>query len=194
MFLMSAPLPGGGAESHVPSPWNLVRAPLPRPPRSVAPRTRLAQPPQSGSAVNATPTWPPPANAPASSLSFDHGELPTSLQGSGEDDVDSSSARHALWARAGEILDAGWEASTRKTYERAFRLHVHGTEQTTSIDLLPVDSTDKLMILFAAMDRMSWSVIRINKQAVRAWHQAHGFSSIFDAVWDERTLHFWRGL
>ena len=102
--------------------------------------------------------------------------------------------RSRLAGLAQDILNAGWEDSTRKTYERALRLDVSGTEEPVDMSLLPIDSTDKLMLVFAAMDGMAWSRIRVNKSAVRAWHHVNKVACVFDACWVSTALQFWRGL
>ena len=91
-------------------------------------------------------------------------------------------------------MNSGWEDSTVSTYTRSLRVDVHGAETEVGLELLPVDSTERLILLFTTMDGMSWTRIRLNKQAVRAWHVSRGMVSIFDSAWDERAAHFWRGL
>ena len=106
----------------------------------------------------------------------------------------ASSARQDLRAKAQDILDCGWEPSTHATYSRALQVHVHGLEKTVDAALLPVDSADKLMLIFAAMDGMAWRTIQVNKSAIRAWHTCHNLGNVFDQCWDYKALHFWRGL
>ncbi|CAK0896436.1 unnamed protein product, partial [Prorocentrum cordatum] len=86
------------------------------------------------------------------------------------------SARAALMDTAQDILRAGWEQSTIRTYSRALSVHVHGFEQQVDSNILPLDSPDKLMLLFASMDGMAWQTMRLNKAAVRAWHQSNNYS------------------
>ena len=119
---------------------------------------------------------------------------PPSLDAPGEGSAQAQESRNVLVARAADILNDGWEQSTRRSYERALRVDVYGCEREVEATLLPVDSADKLIILFAAMDGMSWSRIRLNKSAVRAWHVVNEAACIFDSCWDCRARQFWRGL
>ena len=107
---------------------------------------------------------------------------------------DALTARAALDDSIGEILQTSWEPSTIKTYDRILKLHVHGVESSIEETLLPADTSDKLMMLFAPMAGMAWNSVRINKAAIRAWHAARNCTCIFDGAWDDRALLFWAGL
>lgn len=103
-------------------------------------------------------------------------------------------ARRAREEKAGILLNAAWEPSTKRTYERLLKLHVHEAEVTVDMRLLPIDTSAKFMLVFADMEGMHWATVRLNKAAVRAWHIANNCEPLYQAAWDCRASHFWYGL
>ena len=109
-------------------------------------------------------------------------------------DEATARARSDLIQRADNLLNRGWAESTRITYESRLSLFVHGEEQRIDDDLLPINSPDRFMVVFACMQGMHWSAIRQNKAAIRAWHIANNQSDAFDRCWNSKTALFWAGL
>ena len=91
-------------------------------------------------------------------------------------------------------LGAAWEPSTRTRYEHALGATVGNLEAKTGLCLLPLDSEDKLMMLFASLDRQPWGTVGVVKCAVRAWHQERSLSSVYESAWTDRAILFWQGL
>ena len=196
MHLLGVPLPDPGNREALPWGTGLLSAPLPqkewigRPVAVDVGRRRGATAP-APSARSAVGSAGGVALAQQSTLAFaplPDDVLPATISPT------AMSTRTELREKAEAILRSGWEASTVRTYSRALKVHVHGVEQEVDASLLPVDSPEKLMLLFASMDGANWNTIRANKAAVRAWHQTQNLSSVFEQCWDDRTLHFWRGL
>ena len=190
MYLASAPLPGTSRPKPVQWGWGLACAPLPQP---TAARSAQVSPagavPKVGFGLR--PFWqlPPPPRG-----RFCLGFQGPAFDGPPSSSVGANAARQQLIAKATNILNSGWETSTSKTYEQRLRVSVHGAEHTVDSELLPVDTSDKLIILFTTMAGMPWSTVRLNKAAVRAWHSCRGLLSVFDEAWDDKALHFWKGL
>ena len=91
-------------------------------------------------------------------------------------------------------LQATWEPSTVARYNSVLAGAVAEAEAFMDVALLPCDTDLKLMLLFAQFDGMPWGSISASKCAVRAWHLERGCSDVFEAVWSERALMFWKGL
>jgi len=94
---------------------------------------------------------------------------------------------------ADECVDAAWAPATRRTYERQLKVWIGEAEVELGWSLLPLDSTEKLIAVFARMDGQSWRTIQTNEAAVRAWHALFNLASAFDALWDDRARLFWQG-
>ena len=117
---------------------------------------------------------------------------PSSLPSSGSEAVHH--ARAHVEDIAAKCIDSAWAPATKKTYESGLKVWIGSAETVLAQELLPLDSSQKLMLAFARMDGQSWSLIQRNKAAVRAWHAARGLTSAFDDAWDDLALLFWAGL
>ena len=91
-------------------------------------------------------------------------------------------------------LRATWEPSTVARYNSVLEGAVAEAESVLGVDLLPCDTDIKLMLLFARFDGAPWGTISASKCAIRAWHLERGMSDVFQSVWSERSLLFWKGL
>ena len=114
MHLLRAPLPGVGRDAEIPSPWNLVRLPLPRPLPPLSRSRQLRASKVKGPAGPATPLATTTAGGLAEtgrvpvhgenlhfSMSFRQGLLPAAT------DPRTASTREDLWHKAGENTEAG---------------------------------------------------------------------------------------
>ena len=105
--------------------------------------------------------------------------------------------RHARECAAAIIkscLHATWEPSTVARYNAVLHGVVADSEASLGVDLLPCDTDVKLMLLFTRFDGAPWGTVSASKCAVRAWHLERGLSDVFQSVWSERALLFWKGL
>ncbi len=84
--------------------------------------------------------------------------------------------------------------STVARYSSVIRALVNQTESKAEAALLPCDSDEKFMFLFASMDKRPWSSVTVARAAVRAWHEERGLEALFDAAWTPRAALLWRGL
>ena len=91
-------------------------------------------------------------------------------------------------------LQATWEPSTVARYNAVLEGAVAEAEALFGVELLPCDTDIKLMLLFSRFDGAPWGTISVSKCAVRAWHAERGLTDVFQSVWSERTLFFWKGL
>ncbi|CAK0864261.1 unnamed protein product, partial [Prorocentrum cordatum] len=103
-------------------------------------------------------------------------------------------ARRKAAADIDRCLAAAWEPSTRSRYDATLRSVVSTVESDTAMSLLPCDTEEKVMVLFAGMIGQPWGTVGAAKAAVRAWHVERDLLAAFDLAWTPRAWHFWRGL
>lgn len=103
-------------------------------------------------------------------------------------------ARSELAVVIENALAAGWETSTRETYDSGIKSVILDLERRIEAPLLPMDTSSKLMTVCGALSGHHWSQIRLLKSAIRAWHVSRGLHSPFDELWDDQASLFWAGL
>jgi hypothetical protein len=187
--LLSKPIPITSHASSSLSGWagDLIAAPVPQ--SGIAP---VNSAPVSGWRRSAPAVLQPTAKSKSDKYCLT--STPPSAQHLPQASSSAQGHREALVQVATSCLSSAWESSTIATYESSLRVHVQGTERLVEASLLPLDSTDKLMLLFASVDGSPWGSIQIMKSAVRAWHNTRNLFNVFDECWDARALQFWRGL
>ena len=81
---------------------------------------------------------------------------------------DTASARDELTEQANKLLNIGWSTTTKTTYERSISSSVFQMERHLDLQLLPLDSPIKIMLVFASLEGNQWSRVRLLKAALRA--------------------------
>ena len=159
------------------------------PPHMLAPRV-IAQP-ASAPIAKQRRTLATPATAPR----LLRQEIAAPFLGLPEAPSDKAQAhRDELTLAVNACLAAALAPSTKTRYESAIHALVSRAETATGAPLLPIDSDDKLMAIFAHMKSESWGSIKVCWHAVVAWHAAEGLSSDLELACTPRASRFWRGL